>query len=85
MIIQSDLEKCRQTLETYVGKTVKLVSNAGRKRMVVREGVLEHCYPNVFTVRCEASPKHEELVSYSYIDVLTSVVQVSQPKLARGQ
>ncbi len=84
MIIKSDLEACRKEIETCVGHKVRLTTNGGRRRTVVREGILENCYPNVFMVRCIqrkthgdlASPRKTEMVSFSYIDVVTRTVEI---------
>lgn len=84
MIIKSDLEACRRDIEACVGRKVRLTTNGGRRRTVIREGILEHCYPNVFMVRCIqrkthgdlSLPRKTEMVSYSYIDVLTRVVEI---------
>ncbi|MBQ0012368.1 MAG: Veg family protein [Clostridiales bacterium] len=79
MIIKSDVEACKKNLESYIGRTVRLTSNGGRKRIIVHEGILDHCYPNMFTVKCDR--KHtsstQETVSYSYIDVLTKTVRIA--------
>ncbi|MBN1775788.1 MAG: Veg family protein [Oscillospiraceae bacterium] len=79
MIIKTDLEACRKDLQNFVGRRIRLTSNGGRKRIIIHEGVLDHCYPNVFTVRCtrqncETAP---EVVSYSYVDVLTKAVEIA--------
>ncbi len=77
MIVKTDLEKCREKMMACVGQTVRLTSNGGRKRLIVREGIVDHCYPNVFTVRCPRGGRYHELLSYSYVDILTSVVEVT--------
>ncbi len=80
MIIRSDLDMCRSKLQSMIGKQVRLTSNGGRKRLIIHEGVIENCYPNVFTVRClRASDNDFEIVSYSYVDVLTRAVRVAVP------
>lgn len=80
MIIRSDLDLCREKLQSLVGKPVKLTSNGGRKRLIVHEGIVENCYPNVFTVRCKSNRDTGfDVVSYSYVDVLTRAVRVSIP------
>lgn len=78
MIIKSELELCKRDMEACVGRKVRLKSNGGRKRTIIREGIVEHCYPKVFTVRC-IRENHEdpEMVSYSYVDVLTDTVEVA--------
>ena len=80
MIIKSDLEACRARLQSMIGSPVRLSSNGGRKRIIVHEGVVDNCYPNVFTVRCQReSDGAFEIVSYSYIDVLTRAVRIAIP------
>jgi uncharacterized protein Veg len=63
MIVKSDLETCRKDMQTNIGKRIRLRSNGGRKRTIVQEGILDSCYPNVFTVRCTKMNKYSELVS----------------------
>lgn len=77
MIAKTDLDSCRKDMENFVGKRVRLKSNGGRKRTIIQVGVLDSCYPNVFTVRCSRSNAYQEMVSYSYIDVLTRAVEVA--------
>jgi len=79
VIIKTDLEACRKDLQNFVGSRIRLTSNGGRKRIIIHEGVLDHCYPNVFTVRCT---RHNcdmipEVISYSYVDVLTRAVEIA--------
>lgn len=77
MIVRNDVDSCRKGMEVHVGKKIRLKSSAGRKRTIVQEGILDSCYPNVFTVRCSRRNSYQELVSYSYVDVLTRVVEVA--------
>lgn len=77
MIVKSDLDSCRKDMQSNIGKRIRLKSNGGRKRTIVQEGILDCCYPNVFTVRCSKMNKYQELVSYSYIDILTRVVEIA--------
>ena len=80
MIIRSDLDSCKSKLQSMIGSRVRLTSNGGRKRIIVHEGVVDNCYPNVFTVRCQRESDGEfEIVSYSYIDVLTRAVRIAIP------
>lgn len=80
MIIQSDVDMCKAKLQGMVGQRVRLTSNGGRKRIIVHEGIVETCYPNFFTVRCErTSDNHCEIVSHRYVDVLTRTVRLQVP------
>ncbi len=78
MIAKDDVEQCRIDLEACLGRKVKLRSNGGRKRVIIHEGILDSCYPNVFTVRCDRKQgKYPELISFSYVEILTSAVEVA--------
>ena len=79
VIVKSDLDACKRNLEGFIGSKIRLTSNGGRKRVIVHEGVLDHCYPNVFTVRCHRSNGDTlpEVVSYSYVDILTRAVEIA--------
>ncbi len=79
MIVKTDLDACKRDLENFIGRKIRLTSNGGRKRTIIHEGVLDHCYPNVFTVRCSGrnTDNYQEIVSYSYVDILTKVVEIA--------
>lgn len=79
MIVKTDLDACKRDLENFIGRKIRLTSNGGRKRTIIHEGVLDHCYPNVFTVRCPGknAGNYQEIVSYSYVDILTKVVEIA--------
>ena len=51
MIISSDLNKCKAMFEELIGKRIVCKTNGGRKRIITYIGTVEHCYPNVFTMR----------------------------------
>ena len=84
MIQREDLEMCKKDIEACIGKKVRLKTNGGRKRTIIREGIVEDCYPKVFTVRCiRKSQDDPELVTYSYIDILTDTVEIAvEPEAA---
>ncbi|MCX7951003.1 MAG: Veg family protein [Clostridiales bacterium] len=70
------LEAIKKNIDEHVGEKVLLKANSGRRKMLVREGVLEQTYPNIFVVRIEASDNTSRVVSYSYSDILTKNVQI---------
>ncbi len=77
MIVRNDLDNCRKDMESFIGRRIRLRSNGGRKRTIIQEGILDHCYPNVFTVKCCRRNSYQETVSFSYIDILTRVVEIA--------
>jgi uncharacterized protein Veg len=77
LIVKSDIASCRAELEAHLGQRIMLKSNGGRRRTVIHEGYLENCSANVFTVCCPVSPTYSEHVCFSYIDLLTKVVEIA--------
>ena len=68
--IRRDIEKC-------VGRSVILRANKGRKKTIVREGILEAAYPNLFIVVISNEYDSSRKVSYTYTDVLTGTVEIT--------
>lgn len=82
MIEKSDLNKVKESLKGHIGQKVKLTSKKGRKRIVVRHGVLESTYPSIFTVKLEnlsAYSDSSRTVCFSYTDVLTNSIEITLP------
>ncbi|MBU5427954.1 Veg family protein [Tissierella pigra] len=77
MLEKNILIRIRKDIEKCVGKKVKLRANKGRKRTVVRDGILEAAYPNLFVVRICNEYDSSRKVSYTYTDVLTGTVEVT--------
>src|SRR5690625_4545116 len=71
------LIEIKQGLEGQIGKRLKLTANGGRRRTVIRSGVLAETYPAVFVVELDQEENAFERVSYSYADVLTEAVEIS--------
>ncbi len=76
--IRKDIEKC-------IGKNVILRANKGRKKTIVREGILEASYPNLFVVRICNEYDSSRKVSYTYTDILTGTVEVTVCSQAQPQ
>ncbi len=79
MIERDDFNRLKRNLENNIGKQVKVTSKKGRKKSVVRQGVIERTYPSVFTVKINNDDDSNEIVrrvSYSYTDLLTKTVEL---------
>lgn len=70
------LERIREDLDLFVGKSIKIKANRGRKKVFEVEGILEQTYPKVFVV-CFKERQVERRISYSYADLLTQAVELS--------
>ena len=89
MVIESsDLFDMRQFIERCVGERVRLFANKGRRKAVIREGIIENSYPNIFTIRIENEFYSTRRLSFSYTDLLTKVVELvvcnDEPALAQA-
>lgn len=70
------LSAIKKDIDGHVGEKILLKANSGRRKVVVREGILEQTYPNIFVVRVEGTDSSSRTVSYSYSDILTQTVQI---------
>jgi uncharacterized protein Veg len=77
LLEKNTLIRIRKDIERYIGKDVILKANKGRKKTIIREGVLEAAYPNLFVVRISNEYESSRKVSYTYTDVLTGTVEVT--------
>lgn len=67
----------KKGLEGQVGKRLRLTANGGRRKTVIRSGILSETYPAVFVVELDKEENAFERVSYSYADVLTEAVEIN--------
>lgn len=70
------LNAIKREIDDHVGERVMLKANGGRKKITVKEGILERTYPNIFTVKIMGNSNDCRTVSYSYSDILTETVQL---------
>lgn len=70
------LNEIKQGLDCQIGKRLRLKANGGRKKTIVRSGVLAETYPSVFIVELDQDENAFERVSYSYADILTETVEL---------
>jgi len=73
---KSSLSQIKRHMETCIGEKVQLISNGGRKKSIVKEGILENTYSNIFVVKFGNENEAARRVTYSYTDVLTKAVEL---------
>lgn len=84
LIKKSDLLQVKQSLQKNIGRQVRLVSRHGRKKAVVSRGTIESIYPCIFTVKLDSDYENlhqNNIVSYSYADILTKNIEIALIKL----
>lgn len=73
------VDKIKSDLRSLVGNKLKLRANMGRCKIIEREGILEETHPNLFVVNVHEKRGRNRRISYSYADVLTKTVELSNP------
>ncbi len=76
MIERNDLFKIKRNLENNIGMRVQLKAKKGRKKSVIRNGIIECTYPSIFTIKLDNDEEFDRRVSFSYTDVLTKTVEL---------
>lgn len=71
------IREIKQNLEGQIGRRLELTVNGGRRRTVIRTGVLAETYPAVFVIELDQDENAFERVSHSYADVLTEAVELN--------
>jgi len=70
------LNAIKREIDSHVGERVTLKANGGRKKVMIREGILEKTYPSIFVVKVVGNSKDTRTISYSYSDILTETVEL---------
>ncbi len=76
MIEKDDLIQVKCFIEACVGQKIQLKANKGRKKSIVREGIIENTYPSIFVIKFQNGYEATRTISYSYTDVLTKAVEI---------
>lgn len=77
------IERIKEDLASLVGEKLKLKANLGRSKVVEAVGVLEEAHPRLFILNVKDGDQVRRL-SYSYADLLTQTVQLSQVDTAEN-
>ncbi|MFZ5351224.1 MAG: Veg family protein [Bacillota bacterium] len=78
MASKNTLSLIKSNLDNYVGERVVLKANKGRKKISIKEGIIERTYPNIFVIRMDAEVTEDtgRTVSFSYSDILTKSIEL---------
>ena len=70
------LQDIRRTMEDLIGEQVQLRTDKGRKRIIIKQGIVTATYPSLFVVDVGEGSR-ERMVSFSYADIVTETVIVT--------
>lgn len=71
------ISEIKEGLSSYVGHRVMLKASKSRKRVVIKEGVIEGAYPSIFVIEVEEENKSPRKMSFCYSDLLTRNVELT--------
>ncbi len=80
MIEKADIERVKDLLSKNIGMRIKLSAKKGRKRVIVRHGIIKETYPSIFIVLLDSISEFatsERTVSFSYADLLTKSIEIT--------
>lgn len=78
MIAKEEILQVREQVDKFIGSKVLIKTNKGRKRVVIKHGVLQSTYPSIFIVKVQNEYQDSfRTVSYSYTDIITNNVELS--------
>ena len=80
MIERGDIERVKTLLTENIGKRIKLTAKKGRKRVIVRQGVISATYPSIFIVILDSISEFADTgrtISFSYSDLLTKSIEIT--------
>jgi len=66
------IEKIKKRIDNNLGQFVKIIYNGSRNRIEEYNGVIVETYNYIFIVKL----LNEEVVSFSYVDVLTNCIEL---------
>lgn len=80
MIEKSDIQRVKTLLSQNIGKRIRLSAKKGRKRIIVRHGIIKETYPSIFVITLDSISEFattKRTVSYSYADLLTKAIEIT--------
>ena len=80
MIERGDIERVKTLLTENIGNRIKLTAKKGRKRVIVRQGVISATYSSIFIVILDSISEFADTgrtISFSYADLLTKNIEIT--------
>lgn len=76
MNTKEKLAKIKQVMKHNIGKEVILKIKNGKKDVTVQRGTIKNVFSSFFTVDVTMEDNTNRVQSYSYFDILTSMVHL---------
>lgn len=75
ILVSKDVGQIKNYVTLIIGKEVVVEVNKGRKKTVVKKGVIEMTYPFFFTLKMDLDGSCQR-VSFNYVDILTKTIEL---------
>ena len=69
-----ELSTIRSEIQSHIGETINLKDLGGRKKILIKDGILERAYTSIFTIKVKG--EFQRRLTYSYSDILINTVQI---------
>ena len=77
MAEERSLDSIKEDVRSNIGEKVMLKVNRGRRKNIIRKGVIDDIYPSVFTIVVEDEANNVQTLSYTYSDILISSIELT--------
>jgi len=80
MIDLHTISLIKEEVKNNVGNKVTLTAKKSRKKVIIKQGVIESVYPSIFVVKLDLEDNQipsDRRVSYNYIDILTKNIEIN--------
>lgn len=81
--INQTIERIQNDLKLLIGERLRVKANLGRCKIIETVGVLEEAHPKLFILSVNDGDQQRKF-SYSYADLLTQTVELSQVKTSEN-
>lgn len=77
-MLNDEILQVKKQIDQHIGSKVRIRANKGRKKIVIKEGIIENTYPSIFVVKVPNELNNSfRTISYSYTDLITHDVKLS--------
>lgn len=71
---KNTVDLIKKEIEKHVGKQVMVKDTGGRRKILIKNGIIEETYSSIFVVKLDDNTQRR--ITYTYTDVLTKTVQL---------
>ncbi len=77
MSFESPYSEVKKSISSICNIPVCIRAIKGRKRFIIKEGIIDKTYNNIFTVTYKTKTGKPENICFSYADILTGTIKIT--------